>query len=147
MKSFYSCIDATLSAPQPEQHLVIREKARKEGGAITFYGAEEYRSAGVQSFILPKLRRTAGLDGVIFFTVNQFRYSDALNVTLMRDVLDMGLELHCAREDVSLRSRRDLEEWLPFLIVVDYTKRRDASPEWRQVLAAASANRQGHSAV
>ena len=138
MKSFYSCIDATLPAPQPEQHLVIREKARKEGAAITFYGAEEYRSAGVQSFILPKLRRTAGLDGVVFFTLHQFRYSDKLNVGLMRDVLDMRLELHFAREDMSLRSPADLDQWLPFLLVVDYTKRRDASPEWRQVLAAAS---------
>lgn len=134
MKAFYSCIDALLPAPQPEQHLVIREKARKEGGAITFYGAEEYRSAGAQSFILPKLRRTEGLQGVVFFTLNQFRYSGKLNVPLMAAILDDGLELHFAREDVSLRSRADLERWLPFLIVVDYTKRRDASDEWRRII-------------
>lgn len=143
MKAFYSCIDATLPAPQPEQHLVIREKARKEGGAITFYGAEEYRSVGVQSFILPKLKRTGGLDGVVFFTLNQFRYSESLNVKLMLAILELGLEIHFAREDVSLRSRGDLERCLDFLLVVDYTKRRDADVEWRRVLDAipAGANR------
>jgi hypothetical protein len=135
MKSFYSCIDAFLSAPQPEQHLVIREKAKKEGGGITFYGAEEYRSAPVQSFILPKLKRTAGLDGVVFFTLNQFRYADKLNVKLMREILDLGMEMHFAREDISLRSRDELERWLAFLLVVDFTKRRDASGEWREIVA------------
>ena len=34
MKQFYSCIDALLPAPQPEQHLVMRMKALKEGGEI-----------------------------------------------------------------------------------------------------------------
>ena len=135
MKSFYSCIDAFLSAPQPEQHLVIREKAKKEGGGITFYGAEEYRSAPVQSFILPKLKRTAGLEGVVFFTLNQFRYADKLNVKLMREILDLGMEMHFAREDISLRKPEDLERWLSFLLVVDFTKRRDASGEWREIVA------------
>jgi len=137
MKSFYSCIDAFLSAPQPEQHLVIREKAKKEGGGITFYGAEEYRSAPVQSFIVPKLKRTAGLEGVVFFTLNQFRYGEKLNVKLMREILDLGLEMHFAREDISLRSREELERWLSFLLVVDYTKRRDAGSEWREIVAQA----------
>jgi hypothetical protein len=137
MKSFYSCIDAFLSAPQPEQHLVIREKAKKEGGGITFYGAEEYRSAPVQSFILPKLKRTAGLDGVVFFTLNQFRYGEKLNVKLMREILELGLEIHFAREDISLRKSEELERSLSFLLVVDYTKRRDASHEWKSIVANA----------
>ena len=137
MKSFYSCIDAFLSAPQPEQHLVIREKAKKEGGGITFYGAEEYRSAPVQSFIVPKLKRTAGLDGVVFFTLNQFRYGDKLNVKVLREILEMGLEVHFAREDISLRKPEDLDRWLSFLLIVDYTKRRDASAEWKSIVAGA----------
>ena len=72
MKSFYSCIDGGLSAPQPLQHLAIREYAQKTGGKITFYGAEEVKTLKSQAFIIEKLKRTPGLDGVVFFTLNQF---------------------------------------------------------------------------
>lgn len=139
MKSFYSCIDAYLPAPQPEQHLVIREKAKKEGGGIIFYGAEEYRSAAAQSFIVPKLKRTEGLDGVVFFTLNQFRYGNELNIKRMYEILDLGLELHFAREDLSFRTRDELAKRLDFLLVVDYTKRRDDGAEWKQLVSTGAA--------
>ena len=147
MKSFYSCIDAYLSAPQPEQHLLIREKAKKEGGSIVFYGAEEYRSAAAQSFIIPKLTRTANLDGVVFFTFNQFRYGEALNIKRMFEILDLGLELHFAREDLSFRSRDELNERLDFLLVIDYTKRRDSGDEWEHAVRNTTAGVTARSAV
>jgi hypothetical protein len=101
MKQFYSCIDALLPAPQSEQHEVSRKKATKEGGQIVFYGAEEYRVVDRQPFILPKLKRTPGINGVIFFSIDQFCYGDTFNLKLLQDLLAPGLSVHFAREDIS----------------------------------------------
>jgi hypothetical protein len=72
MKQFYSCIDAKIIAPQPEQHEVSRKKAAKEGGQIIFYGAEEYRVIKYQPFILNKLQRTPGLTESFSFQSTSF---------------------------------------------------------------------------
>jgi hypothetical protein len=135
MKTFYSCIDATISAPQPEQHLMIREKAKREGGAITFYGAEEYQAVASQPFIQWKLARTPGLDGVVFFTIHQFRRSGELNFPLLRALLGGGLEVHFARENLSYRTLTELNEAMPLLLVVDYVERRDRSDSWQRFVA------------
>lgn len=104
MKQFYSCIDALLPAPQPEQHEVSKKKATKEGGQIVFYGAEEYRVVNHQPFILPKLKRTPGIDGVVFFSIDQFCYGDSFNLKLMGEILGLGLSVHFAREDITFKS-------------------------------------------
>jgi hypothetical protein len=104
MRQFYSCIDGLLPAPQPEQHELSRKKAAKEGGQIVFYGAEEYRVVGQQPFILPKLKRTPGVDGVVFLSIDQFCYGDTLNLKLLREILGLGLSVHFAREDISFQS-------------------------------------------
>ena len=110
MKQFYSCIDAYLPSPQPEQHAVIFRKADKEGASVVFYGAEEVRVAKRQPFILSKLKRTPGLDGAIFFSINQFCYGDRFNFRLINDILDLGLTIHFAREDLSLYSVNEAKE-------------------------------------
>ena len=115
MKQFYSCIDAYLPSPQPEQHAVISKKAEKESAVIVFYGAEEVRVAKDQPFILPKLKRTPGLDGVIFFSINQFCYGHALNFRLIIDILKLGLSIHFSREDLSLYSIEDAKEKFIFM--------------------------------
>jgi hypothetical protein len=125
MKQFYSCIDAYLPSPQPEQHAVISRKADKEDAAVVFYGAEEVRVAQAQPFILSKLKRTPGLDGVIFFSINQFCYSEKLNLKLIFDILDLGLSVHFAREDISLYSKSEARE--KFIIISAFysaTKRK-----------------------
>ena len=104
MKQFYSCIDALLPAPQPEQHEVSKKKAAKEGGQIVFYGAEEYRVVKHQPFILNKLERTAGIDGVVFFSIDQFCYGESFNLKLLVDILKSNFSVHFAREDISFNS-------------------------------------------
>lgn len=104
MKQFYSCIDALLPAPQPEQHELSKKKAAKEGGQIVFYGAEEYRVVGQQPFILPKLKRTPGIDGVVFFSIDQFCYGDTFNLKLLGEILGLGLSVHFAREDITFQN-------------------------------------------
>lgn len=101
MKQFYSCIDVTLITPQPEQHELSRRKAAKEGGHVVFYGAEEYRVHQLQPFILNKLSRTNGIDGVIFFSIDQFCYGERFNLRLLLDILHSKVGVHFAREDIS----------------------------------------------
>lgn len=135
MKSFYSCIDAGLVVPQPIQHLAIRDKAQKAGGAVTFYGSEEAKTLKSQAFIKAKLQRSTGLDGVIFFSLHQFRYGESFNFRLLRHILALNLEVHFAREGVSILNAAQLDELFPFLISVDYTTRRDQDPSWARFLS------------
>lgn len=137
MKTFYSCIDGSIPAPQPVQHLVIRDRAKKAGGAVSFYGAEDVRALGSQPFIRLKLARLkeTGLDGVIFYTLHQFRYGGAMNYGLLLALLDLGLEVHFACEGIAIPDRETLDELFPFLLSVDYAARRDRSETWRNFVA------------
>ncbi len=137
MKAFYACIDGSIPAPQPVQHLVIRDRAQKTGGAVTFYGAEDVRALGSQPFIRLKLARLkeTGLDGVIFYTLHQFRYGGALNYGLLRALLDLGLEVHFACEGIAIPDRKALDDLFPFLLSGDYAARRDRSETWRKFVA------------
>jgi hypothetical protein len=134
MKQFYSCVDTLLSTPQPEQHDVSRRKAEKEGGQIVFYGAEEYRVVKHQPFILDKLRRTEGIDGVIFFSVEQFCYGDRFNARLLRDILKCGFSAHFAREDISLDSVADFARHFISLSAYFNAKRRQRSVTQEEIL-------------
>ncbi len=118
MMQFYSCIDGLLPAPQPEQHELSRKKAAKEGGQIVFYGAEEYRVAAFQPFILGKLRRTPGVDGVVFFTIDQFCYGERFNLKLLSKILEANFSVHFAREDLSFYSLEELRA--NFLVLSAY---------------------------
>ena len=139
MKSFYSCIDAGLVVPQPIQHLAIRDKAQKAGGAVTFYGSEEAKTLESQAFIKAKLRKSKALDGVIFFSLHQFRYGLTFNFELLRYILGLNLEVHFAREGLSILDLEQLDELFPFLIAIDYTTRRDRDPAWTRFISHQSA--------
>ena len=114
-KQFYSCIDALLSAPQPEQHYWIREKARRENGEIIFYGAEDVAVVSTQPFILRKLERTPEVGGVVFFTFDQFCYGDTLNLQLLVRIIERNFSVHFAREDISFYVVSEVFEKFPFL--------------------------------
>lgn len=117
MKQFYSCLDITIPAPQAEQHSLANIKANIENGLVVFYSAEDILTYRQQLFILPKLARIQkNIDGVIFFTVDQFCYSGKLNGNLLRNIIDMGLEIHFSREDISIRNYGDLLNILNELI-------------------------------
>lgn len=112
----YSCLDTTLSAPQPEQHLVCNVKAKKENWKIVFYGTEEFRVLKEQPFILNKLKRTPNISGVIFFTIDQFFYGKKPNFTLMKKILQLDLFMSFAREDLNIYTLDDLNNKLPLLL-------------------------------
>lgn len=113
---YYSCLDSKLSSTQPEQHYLCNLKAKKEKGQIVFYGSEEYSVLEDQPYILYKLAKTKGIDGVIFFTFDQFCYSENLNLELLYDILNKKKSLHFSREDISIYENNDLDEYLPCLI-------------------------------
>ena len=110
MKSFYSCLDPFVIAPQVEQHNLIKGMAKKENGKIVFYGSEDFFVAQSQPFILSKLKRTPDINGVIFFTLNQFCYGENFNLGLLYDILDLKISIHFARESFSIYNVTDLEE-------------------------------------
>ena len=110
MYNFYSCLDPRAIAPQPEQHQLIAEMAKSLDGEIVFYGSEDYFCAKSQPFIYKKLKRTANLNGVIFFTFDQFLYSPNLDVLLIKKILGLSLTVNFAREKISIQSLQQLRE-------------------------------------
>jgi hypothetical protein len=134
MKQFYSCIDVTLTTPQPEQHELSRRKAVKEGGQIVFYGAEEYRVRRQQPFILNKLSRTSGIDGVIFFSIDQFCYGDRFNLRLLLDILRSRVSVHFSREDISYRTVDEVTENFIALSAYFHALRRRRSIDAEEIL-------------
>ena len=116
MKNFYSCVDALIPSPLSEQHLIIKNKAEKEKGSITAYASEEFRTVKSQPWILIKMNETPGLDGVVFFTAQQFSYGNKFNLKLFNQLIDKNYEVHFAREDLSFTKKNLNSNNLNFLI-------------------------------
>ena len=108
-KSFYSCIDTFFEGTNAEQHNIINAMAKRENGKIIFYGAADYFVADSQPFILPKLIRTKNIEGVIFFTLNQFCYGNYINLSLLVNILKLEISVHFAREDITIKNLNDLK--------------------------------------
>lgn len=125
MKKFYSCVDTLIPAPLSEQHLIIGNKAKQEGGAITAYASEEYRVVAAQPWIFHKLQETEGLDGVIFFTANQFNYGNNFNLKLFDKILSHKYEVHFARENLSFSKTNINSENLDYLIAYSLIFKKD----------------------
>jgi hypothetical protein len=117
-KSFYSCIDTLFEGSNAEQHAVINAIATRENGKIIFYGGEDYFVADRQLFILPKLVRTKNIDGVIFFSLNQFCYGNSINLKLLVNILKLEISVHFARESLSIYNLNDLK--IKYLDLVAY---------------------------
>tara|TARA_B100000787_G_scaffold137298_1_gene106149 strand:- start:1110 stop:1511 length:402 start_codon:yes stop_codon:yes gene_type:complete len=116
MKKFYSCVDTLIPSPLSEQHLIIKKKAEKEGGLITAYASEEFRTVKSQPWIFIKLKETPGLDGVVFFTALQFSYGSQFNLKLFDKIIDNNYEIHFARENFSFSKKKMNYKSLDFLL-------------------------------
>ena len=129
MKQFYSCIDATLPAPQSEQHSLMQNMAWKLHGKIVFYGAEELLVIKEQPFILQKLLSTPNLNGVIFFTFDQFCYSGKINLKLIHEILKNKFSIHFARENLNFLDKSDLLDQFIVLSSYSYSRSRNKIKE------------------
>ena len=125
MKKFYSCVDALIPSPLSEQHLIIKKKAEKEGGSITAYASEEFRTVKSQPWIYIKLKETPGLDGVVFFTALQFSYGGKFNIKLFNKLINNNYEVHFARENLSFSKNLLNEDSLNYLLSNSLVFQRD----------------------
>jgi len=123
MKQFYSCIDVTMPAPQPEQHMAAIKTASLNNGQVVSYGAEDIINYKKQMFIFSKLKKIIDeIDGVIFFSFDQFCYSDKINLKLIREILDLDLEVHFSRESISILNINDFYSASNSLIAYYYSR-------------------------
>ena len=98
-----------METPQAEQHYLINKTASLHNGKIVFYGNEDLLSYKTQPFILVKLKRTPNLDGVIFFTINQFCYNEIFNLKKLYEIIDLNLNIYFAREAIFFSSKEDIK--------------------------------------
>ena len=113
IKSFYCCIDSLLPATQPEQHIICENIANLNNGKIIFYGAEDVLVTRHQPFIYDKLKRTPKIDGVVFFTIDQFCYANSFNINLMKKIIELNISIHFARENISYFDLKGIKSDLP----------------------------------
>lgn len=124
IKSFYCCIDSLLPATQPEQHIICEKIASLNNGKIIFYGAEDVLVTKYQPFIYEKLRRTPKIDGVIFFTIDQFCYENTFNINLIRKIIELKISIHFARENISYFNLKEVKNDLPQIYSYFYSFNR-----------------------
>ena len=128
MKKFYSFPDQGLVkyVPQPIQHLAIREKAQNEGGKIIFYYMEDTVTVVSQSVLLSKLYiLSSKSNGIVFFSLDQFRYGSQLNLKLLKTILGKKIEIHFACENYCILNDDQFNDDLDFLLLVDHSLRFD----------------------
>ena len=123
-KIFCSCVDIFLPSPQPEQGLVIKNKADNENGEIKERITEEFRTAKKQYLLLDILKEKSEFDGIIFFSVQQFLYGEHFNLKLLDAILKLGYEIHFARENLSFYKKIKNNEILDLIISHDLVYRR-----------------------
>jgi hypothetical protein len=123
-KSFYCCIDSLLPATQPEQHIICEKIAKLNNGKIVFYGAEDILVRNQQPFIFEKLKRTPKINGVIFFTLEQFYFENNFNIKLIKNIINKKLSIHFARENISYFNSKKLKKDLPEIYSYLYSTMR-----------------------
>lgn len=136
MTEYYACLDTGFVkyCPQPLQHLAVANKASKLGGSISFYSMEDFRGLAFQGAAKAKIEEKPAVAGMIYFTVRQFFYGGAFDVKMLRFILDRGYEVHFAREDISIKSKENLEDLFPILYSAQHLLERDETPDyWRPV--------------
>lgn len=129
MKQFYFCTDCTLTTPQPEQHALGRNMASLLSGQIVFYGSEEITVSHVQPFILQKLYKMSNLDGVLFFSFDQFCYGEGVNFKLLANIIKLKLSIHFVRENLSLYSLVEISEQFLLLSAYKHSVRHRIGPK------------------
>tara|TARA_B100002019_G_C21192903_1_gene559822 strand:+ start:461 stop:838 length:378 start_codon:yes stop_codon:yes gene_type:complete len=97
-KQFLSWLDIGISAPQPEQHLIIKNFANKHNGNITFSDSEDIVNRFNQNFLLSRLIELPDIDGVVLFTIKQFYLNKKFNFKLLNKIINNNFEVLFARE-------------------------------------------------
>lgn len=119
MKSYHAWLDigAGKIITQPMQRLLCQNFASKLSGRIIFELGEDVEFS--ESKIQFKKMYTSNLsvDGFIFLGLEQFVKNNKLEISLIKDVLKKGYELHYIRQNLSLFSFSDFKATLKDLIM------------------------------
>jgi len=104
IKQYLSWIDIGISAPQPEQHLIIKNFAKKHNGKITFSDSEDIVNRFKQNFLLSRLRELPDIDGVVLFSTKQFFLRKNFNFDLLNKIINNNFDVLFAREQFCFTS-------------------------------------------
>ena len=131
-KRFYSILDTSFIGvlPQSGQHLVVAGMAQRAGGHAVFYTMEDHYTLGSHEVILAKLAENPGIDGLIFFRIDQFFHGSRPRLDVLRRILAQGFEVHFARERLSLRSPADLDRAFAAIHLSRHLHERDARHDY-----------------
>ncbi len=126
-KKFYSSLDTgfTTQVPQAIQHIVVAKAAEEAGGVVVFYTMEDHYTLKSHEVILGRINDKPDISGIIFFRVAQFLYSGKFDFATLSKVLERGLEVHFAREKLSLHNQAELDEAFPFFYTLQETQSRN----------------------
>ena len=103
-KQYLSWIDIGISAPQPEQHLIIKNFAKKHNGKITFSDSEDIVNRFKQNFLLSRLKELPDIDGVVLFSTKQFFLRNNFNFDLLNKIINNDFDVLFAREQFCFTS-------------------------------------------
>lgn len=103
-KQYLSWIDIGISAPQPEQHLIIKNFAKKHNGKITFSDSEDIVNRFKQNFLLSRLKELPDINGVVLFSTKQFYLRNNFNFDLLNKIINNDFDVLFAREQFCFTS-------------------------------------------
>ncbi len=103
-KQYLSWIDIGISAPQPEQHLIIKNFAKKHNGKITFSDSEDIVNRFKQNFLLSRLKELPDINGVVLFSIKQFFLRNNFNFDLLNKIINNDFDVLFAREQFCFTS-------------------------------------------
>jgi len=112
--------------PQPVQHVVIADAARRAGGAIVFYTMEDHYTTSTHEVVLKKLEEQPSIDGIVFFRLAQFFHDGRPQFRILRQIVAAGYVVIFARERLVIATEAELEGAFPLLFACGYLEGRDA---------------------
>tara|TARA_B110000008_G_C16564411_1_gene401611 strand:- start:26 stop:457 length:432 start_codon:yes stop_codon:yes gene_type:complete len=123
LKEYFSFPDISFLkyVPQRVQHITIKDFVKSLNGKITFYGTELPETLKSQLILKNQINKLNIESGIVFFSFYQFTYNNYINFNLIKKILDNNLEIHFARERISITSKEGLQKKSEFLIAVFYS--------------------------
>lgn len=126
---YYAVLDTgfTKLLPQAHQNLIARDYATTFlNGIVGFYWTEDMLTLKSMDLVRKNLTGSfKGCKGLIFFRLWQFCYNGKFNFAVLKEVLNNNLEVHFAREKISIRSLGELEKIRPLITTYYYLAVRD----------------------
>ena len=112
MKAYYSILDLSCLPllTQPMQHVLNADTAKKQGGNVIFYTAEDPGTLVSQKITKAKLNERPDVDGFIFLHLKQFFYGDTPGFSFLQKILADGYEVHFTREQLSIHNEMELAD-------------------------------------